>query len=104
MRLASVFKASLAGLALWYVFVLGDHVYMVNAETYPLWGSESVTIKSTGDSGIEGFTELCGGGGGWTFYGKANGNFLRCSTVFTGSMSRPKTYLIENYDQLADEN
>ena len=103
MGFPSVLKASIAGVALWYGFIFADHVYMVNGASYPLWASESVTVKSTGDSGIEGFTEMCGGVGGWTFYIKENGSFMRCSTIITGSIGRPKTYLIENYDQLADE-
>jgi hypothetical protein len=104
MPLAQIFKVAIAGLALWFVSVTADHLYMVHGATYPVWLSKAVTIKSTGDSGIEGLTELCGGVGGWSFYDKANGHFLRCTTIVTGSLARPTTYLIENYDQLAEEN
>jgi hypothetical protein len=103
MTLARIFKTAFAGLALWFLCVLADHLYMLHGATYPAWLSESVTIKSTGDRGIEGFTELCGGVGGWDFYHKENGNFMRCKTILTGSYARPTTYRIENYAQLADE-
>ena len=103
MSVVSIFRAVVALLATWYVAVLADHIYMVNSSTYPLWLTQAVTIESAGDAGIEGFSELCGGVGGWDFYQKENGDFMRCSTIFTGSIGRPKTYLIENYNALADD-
>jgi hypothetical protein len=104
MSFGSIFKAALAGLVLAYFFALADHLYMVNGTSYPVGLSKPVTIKSMGDRGIEGLTELCGGVGGWQFYPKDNGVFMRCKTMVTGSYWRPTTYLIENYDQLASES
>jgi len=104
MPFARIFKAACAGLVMWFVYVVYDQLYMLTADTYPVWLSTSVTVKSSGDSGIDGLTELCGGVGGWTFYAKENGVFMRCSTILTGSLGRPTTYLIDNYDQLANES
>lgn len=84
--------------------VLADHLYMANAETYPEWASEPIVIEPHSDNGIEGISQLCGHRGGWEFYAKVNGVFLRCSTIMTGSLGRPKTYLIKNIDQLVDQS
>lgn len=85
------------------VALMMDHLYMVNGSEYPKALSTPVTVLSNGDAGIEGFSDLCNNRGGWDFYNKENGHFMRCTTILTGAFSWPKTYLIENYDQLANE-
>lgn len=80
-----------------------DHLYMVNGDSYPEIFSNRVTVASHGDAGIDGFTALCGGRGGWDFYQKENGRFMRCSTIITGSVTWPTTYLIENANELSAE-
>ena len=86
----------------YYIALLSDHLYMVNGNHYPLAMSHRVTVVSEGDRGIGGLTELCHGRGGWDFYDKDNGHFMRCSTILSGSLKWPTTYLIENYEELAN--
>ena len=95
---------SLAGFVLSHLAILADHLYMMNAETYPQWASTPIVIESDGDGGDKALSKLCGKPGGWDYYYKQNGVFMRCSTIITGSSWRPKTYLILNIDQLANEN
>jgi len=95
---------SLVGFVLSYLVILADHLYMVNADTYPQWASEPIVIASDGDGGDKALSALCAKPGGWNYYVKNNGVFMRCSTIITGSTLRPKTYLILNIDQLASEN
>lgn len=88
---------------IFYAAVSIDHVYMVNGRYYPEILSTRVNVASNGDAGIAGFTALCGGRGGWEFYNKENGQFMRCTTIITGAWGWPKTYLIENMHQLSVE-
>lgn len=87
----------------YYLALFIDHLYMVNGRSYPMALAESITVPSDGDRGISGFMNICGRKGGWEFYDKDNGLFMRCTTIITGSLTWPKTYRIDNYDQLADE-
>ena len=87
----------------YYIALILDHLYMVNGRHYPLALAERITVASDSDRGISGLTDICQGKGGWNFYNRDNGNFMRCTTILSGSLTWPKTYLIENYAQLADE-
>lgn len=101
--LKAIIRTALTCLVAYYFALFIDHLFMVNGNHYPVSLSHKVTVVSEGDSGIRGFTELCHGRGGWNFYDKDNGHFMRCSTILSGSLAWPATYLIENYEQLASE-
>lgn len=99
----TIIGAALLCFVTYYLALFIDHLYMVNGKHYPELLSHKVTVVSEGDSGISGLTELCHGRGGWDFFEKDNGTFMRCTTILSGSLAWPTSYLIENYDQLASE-
>lgn len=73
-----------------------DRLYWVNADTYPSWRAEDLTItremaksdKSYGSICVEGHAEL---------REKQNGNFIRCA----GNLFAFKTYRVTNYEQMS---
>ncbi|MGE8063898.1 hypothetical protein [Pseudomonas sp. NPDC089569] len=99
----TIIVAAFACFMAYYGALLIDHLYMVNGKHYPDLLSHKVTVASEGDNGISGLTELCHRRGGWDFFEKDNGTFMRCSTILSGSLAWPTTYKIENYEQLANE-
>lgn len=103
-RFKTFIGAALACFVTYYSALFIDHLYMVNGKHYPEFLSHKVSVVSKNDSGISGLLELCHGRGGWDFFEKDNGTFMRCTTILSGSLAWPTTYLIENYDQLASES
>lgn len=84
----------------YYTALLIDHLIMVNGSVYPRAFSTPVSLPSLdGEDGLDALTDLCNGEGGWVFYEKHNGYFMRCTTILSGSSSWPKTFVITNYDQ-----
>lgn len=77
-----------------------DQIWMVNGSYYPAFFAERITVPLGDDAGIEGLMGICNSTGGWDFYEKENGYFLRCQTMINGSWTIPKTYLIENAQEL----
>ncbi len=101
--LKAIIGAAFACFMTYYCALFIDHLYIVNGKHYPEILSHKVKVVSEGDSGLSGLTELCHGRGGWDFFEKDNGVFMRCTTILSGSLAWPTTFKIENYDQLADE-
>lgn len=73
-----------------------DRLYWINADTYPSWRAEDLTIteqvakshNSYGSVCVEGHAELMQ---------KQNGNFMRCA----GNLFSIKTYRVTNYQQVS---
>lgn len=83
----------------WFALLLlgfvrvADHLYMVNANSYPKWLATPVTIEPDQVGVVFGTESLCHGHGVGDYFQKSNGTFLRCGVW----SAIPKTYYIENY-------
>lgn len=88
---------------IYFIALMFDHLVMENGSYYPAVFAERISVATNVNGDIGSSTPICDGKGVTMEFDKENGHFMRCATILDGTLTWPKTYLIENYDQLTAE-